>query len=287
MKNNSRQLSYLEGWLSIVVNIGLFGLKYWVGIVTGSIAIIADAWHTLSDSTTSMIVIIGAKVSTKPADKQHPFGHGRAELIASLVIGVLLAIVAFKFFQESVARLIDKEVVTFGTFAIVTFIISTLVKEALAQFAFWASKKSGSKALRADAWHHRSDAIASFIILIGMFLGKYFWWMDGVLGVIVALLIGLASFEILRDSINPLLGKMPEERILQQVRSILYKQCGEEVTAHHFHLHEYGDHSELTFHIKLPKTKSLEEAHLIASCIEDTIRKETGIETTIHMEPIL
>ena len=109
--------------------------------------------------------------------------------------------------------------------------------------------------------------------------------MDGVLGVIVALLIGLASFEILRDSINPLLGTIPDETLLKKVRKILLQICGEDITAHHFHLHEYGDHSELTFHIRISKTKSIEEAHTIATDLEYAIRKELGIEATIHMEP--
>jgi len=105
MKKNNKKLSYIEGWLSITSNILLFILKYWVGIVTGSIAIIADAWHSLTDSISSIVVLIGAKVSSKPADKNHPFGHGRAELIASLIIGVLLAVIAFSFLEKSFSAL--------------------------------------------------------------------------------------------------------------------------------------------------------------------------------------
>ena len=129
MKSDIKRLSYIEGWISIFVNLILFILKFWAGLATGSIAIIADAWHTLSDSISSIIVLIGAKVSTKPADKQHPFGHGRAELITSSIIGVFLAIVAFSFLEESIKKLQQHDSVTFGMIAIVVTVVSILAKE--------------------------------------------------------------------------------------------------------------------------------------------------------------
>jgi cation diffusion facilitator family transporter len=101
-KKYKTSIGYLEGTISIILNTLLFGLKYWVGIKTFSIAIIADAWHTLSDSLTSLVVIIGFKVSSKPADKKHPFGHGRAEIISSVIIGTMLAIVGFNFLIASI-----------------------------------------------------------------------------------------------------------------------------------------------------------------------------------------
>ena len=286
MNLKSQKLGYIEGWLSIIVNIFLFGLKYWAGVATGSIAIIADAWHTLTDSISSIIVLIGVKVSSKPADEKHPFGYGRAELIASLIIGVLLAIIAFSFIQQSIEKLENREAVVFGTFAIVVTVISIVSKEALAQFAIWAGKKTGSTVLKADAWHHRSDAISSVIILVGIFLGKYFWWIDGVLGIIVALLIFYATYEIFRDSVNPLLGKTPDENLIKEVNKICQAINATQMEAHHFHIHEYGNHTELTFHINLSNDVSLEDAHIIATKIENSIREKLNIEATIHMEPL-
>ncbi len=113
MKNETKKLSYIEGIGSIVINVILFILKYWVGIMTGSIAIIADAWHTLSDSLTSIVVILGAKISSKPADDNHPFGHGRAESVASIIIGVLLFIVGSNFLFDAIQRLKSKETAVF------------------------------------------------------------------------------------------------------------------------------------------------------------------------------
>ena len=119
MNEEGRILDNREGWVSIVGNILLFILKFWAGIVSGSIAIIADAWHTLSDSLTSVVVLVGVKLSLRPADREHPFGHGRAELIAALVIGVLLSVVAFNFVVEGVQRLRERQEVNYGTFAII------------------------------------------------------------------------------------------------------------------------------------------------------------------------
>lgn len=286
MKKETDFLKYLEGWLSIFVNLFLFILKYWAGIVTGSIAIIADAWHTLSDSLSSIIVLVGVKVSNKPADKEHPFGHGRAELIASIIIGMLLAVIAFNFVLESIAKLKNHDSVNFGKIAIFATVVSIIVKEGIAQFAFWASKKTKSVTLKADAWHHRSDAISSVIILIGIFIGPYFWWIDGVLGFIVALMIFYAAYEIINDASGPLLGEEPDAELVQQLKQISKQKVGFNVLIHHIHMHRYGDHIEVTFHIKLPKDMPLKEAHAINTQIERTLKTELNIYATIHSEPI-
>jgi len=269
-----------------VVNVGLFVLKYWAGIVTGSIAIIADAWYTLSDSFTSIVVLVGIKISTKPADQEHPFGHGRAEWIASIIIGILLALIAFNFISESVQRLRSRESVRYGAIAISVTIISILAKEALAQYALWAGRKTDSKAVKADAWHHRSDALSSLIILIGIFFNRFFWWIDGVLGIIVALLILYAAFDILRDSVNPMLGNEPPAGLIEQIKKLCWESIGEEVHAHHFHIHDYGAHAELTFHIRLPQKMTLKEAHDIVNRIENSIKSKLDIDATIHIDPI-
>ncbi|MBE9467689.1 MAG: cation transporter [Bacteroidetes bacterium] len=283
-KTNS--LPQLEGWLSIFINILLFILKYWAGIVTGSIAILADAWHTLSDSFTSIIVLVGVKLANKPANKEHPFGFGRAELIASIIISVLLFVVGFNFIIESIAKLSDHEITKFGNIAIIATSISIILKEAMAEFAFWASKKADSSVLRADAWHHRSDAISSLIILFGVFFGKYFWWIDGVLGIIVAFLIFYAAYEILKQTINPLIGTRPDDKLIQKIKNICNNISKSDVFIHHIHMHNYGKYIEITFHIQLPGKMKLEDAHNIANNIEKEIRKKLNIEATIHMEPI-
>ena len=268
------------------VNLLLFVLKFWVGIITGSIALMADAWHTVSDSISSIILLVGNFYANKPPDEDHPFGHGRAELITTMIIGVLLAIISFNFMIESIRTLMHKESVNFGMLAIIVTSISILLKEILARYAFWVANKVNSNAVKADAWHHRSDAISSLIILIGIVLGNYFWWIDGVLGILVALFIFHASYSILSEAINPLLGEIPDPELVQSIQNICHDQIASDSSAHHFHIHRYGDHTELTFHIKLPGEYNLDQAHHFASEIEKKIFEKYRIQATIHMEPL-
>lgn len=279
------KLSQLEGWLSIVTNTILFGLKYWAGTISGSVAVMADAWHTLSDSLTSVVVLVGSKISQKSADEDHPFGHGRAELVASIIIGVLLAIVAFNFLVESIDKLKHGETAEYGWFVIVVFVISVVGKEALAQFSIRAGKKTDSKALLADGWHHRSDAIASVLILVGVFLGRYFWWIDGVLGILVALLIFYATYEILKQSIDPLIGEKPDEKLISKLQSLISQTVTDRFDLHHIHIHRYGSSTELTFHIQFLHNISFKEAHKAATQVETKLKKEMNINATIHIEP--
>jgi len=247
---------------------------------------VADAWHSLSDSLTSVIVIFGAKISNKPPDKEHPFGHGRAELIASIIIGAILGFVGFEFAKQSISKLVNKEGVEYGVAAIWVIVISILVNELLAQYAFWIGRKTGNPSMKADGWHHRSDALSSVIILVGIFFANHFWWIDGILGFIVSVLLFYAAYEIIKDGINPLLGETPEEDLLSDLKTIANETSGMETHLHHVHMHRYGQHMELTMHIKLPQETTLKNAHQIADDIEDAISKKLNIEATIHMEPL-
>jgi len=283
---SKQKLAYTQGWVSISANGLLFIFKYWAGYVTGSLALMADAWHTLSDSLSSIIVLVGTKISSKPPDKEHPFGHGRAELIAAVIIGVILGLIGFEFARDSIARLVNHESVVFGKFAIWVTIISVFVKEALAQFSFWTSRKTGNPSLKADGWHHRSDAISSLIILAGIYAGSYYWWIDGVLGLIVSMLIFYAAYETIKEGTDPLLGEIPDKGLLEDLKLIAKESSGMETHLHHVHVHRYGEHVELTAHILLPKATTLENAHKIADDIELEIMNRLNIEATIHMEPL-
>lgn len=274
-----------EGRLSLAGNIILFGVKFWAGLVSSSAALIADAWHTLSDSLSSLIIIIAAKISGKKPDKEHPFGHGRAELIAALIVGMLLVLIAVDFFMEGVHRFSEKTEAVFGPIAIIVTIVSIVVKEGMAQYALAAYRKFGYLSLKADGWHHRSDAISSVVILVGIFVGRYVWWADSVLTLIVSLLIAWTAYQIIRDGVRPLLGETPDEELLAYLKDTCYTILKSECNLHHVHLHRYGDHIELTFHLKLPADISLEQAHEQITLIENKLREERQIEATIHPEP--
>ncbi|HCL90549.1 MAG TPA: cation transporter [Candidatus Atribacteria bacterium] len=285
-KKYKTSIGYLEGTISIILNTLLFALKYWVGIKTFSIAIIADAWHTLSDSLTSLVVIIGFKVSSKPADEKHPFGHGRAEIISSVIIGTLLAMVGVNFLIASIQRFINHQFASYGNLAVIVFIISVVVKEGLAQFSIRAGKKVNSQSLIADGWHHRSDALVSFLVLVGIFAGKYFWWVDSIMGIAVSLVIFYTTYSILKMSVSTLIGEEPSKDFETEIRKIVNNSVSRDVKLHHFHSHKYGDNKELTFHIRLPADMRLEDAHGITEEVEKKIREKMNIETTIHVEPI-
>jgi len=284
-KYNRTKLGNTEGWLSIASNVALFVLKYWAGLVSGSVAIVADAWHTLSDSLSSVIVLVGMKISKKPADKEHPFGHGRAELIASLFIGVMLAVIAYSFLMESIQRLQAHESARYGTIGIIAMVASIAVKEGLAQYAFWAGKKVNSNTLKADGWHHRTDALSSVIILVGIFLNPYFWWIDGGLGIIVAIMIAWAAYSIIRDAVQPLMGEKPSAKLVSRIQQLSKQALGFDPKPHHIHIHRYGEHVELTFHIHLDGALSLEEAHDYIVKLEDALEQQLEMTATIHADP--
>ena len=286
MKNDSKnRMNYFGASVSVVINLILFILKYWAGIVSGSVALIADAWHTLSDSISSIIVIFGVKLSSKKPDKQHPFGHGRWEHIASIFIAVLLAIVAYEFLSEAISRFVKEESASFGLIAIIVTLISLLFKEALAQMSFYIARKTNNTAMKADAWHHRSDALSSVLVLVGIFLQDYIWWVDSVLGVIIAMFLFYAVIKILREAISKLIGEDISEELKSDIKELIVNMYNNDFSVHHFHLHNYGDHKELTFHIKLRDDLNIKEAHDIAYQIELKIKESFNITATIHIEP--
>lgn len=281
-----KKASYLEGTISIIVNTALFALKYWAGIVSGSIALLADAWHTLSDSISSVVVIGGAKLASKQPDKDHPFGHGRWELVSSIIIAIILVIIAIGFIKDSVSQLKIRESANFGTLAIVVTVVSIVVKESLAQYAFFLGRKSGSSTVKADGWHHRTDALSSLVILIGILVKDYFWWIDGALGIAVSLMLMYAAYQILMEAVDKILGEDPEEELIAEIVELIRSLYNSDLQAHHFHIHNYISSKELTFHIKIDNDLSVEEGHDIATAIEELIDEKLSIKTTIHLEPI-
>jgi cation diffusion facilitator family transporter len=286
VKASKQKLGYLEGWVSIVLNTLLFGVKYWSGSRIGSVAMVADAWHTLSDTLTSVVVIVGFWIMAKPADDRHPFGHARAENISAIIIGVLLAVVGAVFGYESVLRLLHHQAASFSLLAILVFLVSALLKEGLAQFAFWAGKKVSSRAVIADGWHHRSDAIASALIVAGAVFGRRVWWIDGALGIGVSLLIIWAAIDIVRSTSSILLGEAPSEETRQAIVEAVRRQYPEVDDVHHIHLHRYGHNVEVTLHIRLPRSMSVATSHEIGEQVAQRLRDELKMEATVHIDPV-
>jgi cation diffusion facilitator family transporter len=281
-----KRLGYLEGILSTVINTILAGFKLWVGMAAGSVAMVADAWHTFSDTLTSMVVILGFWISSKPKDDKHPFGHGRAELIGSVIIGTLLAVVGANFLKESWMQLVRRETVDYSPAAIIVFSVSVLAKEALARFSIWAGRKTRSQSLIADGWHHRSDALASAMIIAGAVFGGRLWWMDGLLGLGVSLLILWAAFQVIREAANGLMGSALDAGTEAAVKAAVAEAAPGLKPPHHVHAHVYGDHVEMTFHLRFPAETPVIVAHDACSRVEQVLRDRLGLEATVHSEPV-
>jgi len=285
MNKNRNKSNYIGGVISIITNTALFALKYWAGITSGSVALMADAWHTLSDSISSAVMMIGVKLSSKKPDKKHPFGHGRWENIAAIFIGLMLAIVSYQFFVDAIVNIKEGKSANFGIIAIIVTIVSILTKETLAQMSFRIARKTKNTAMRADGWHHRSDALSSVVILIGIFLQKYIWWIDSALGIIVSLILIHAVYDIIKDAISKILGEEIPENVITDVKGLIKNNYDQDLGAHHFHCHNYGEHKEITFHIKLDPKMTIEEGHNICDNIETEIKKDLNITATIHIDP--
>lgn len=272
---------------SIIGNIFLFVIKYAVGVMTGSVALKADAWHTLSDILTSIIVLVGYRIARKPPDKDHPFGHGRYELVATMLVGVFLVLVAVMFFYEGFQQFISRTRVSFGPWAIAVTIISIAVKELTALYSFKVAKIVNNSSLEADGWHHRSDALSSLIILVGILFADYFWWMDSVLGIAVAILIGWVAIRTVRDAASAIVGEAPPEDLQNSIIETVKKSFPElELHPHNFRWHNYIQRQEITLHIVLPLGTKVEEAYQITSTLKDKVLEEFCIFATFHVEPI-
>ncbi len=274
-------------WLSILLNILLFVIKYWAGVLSHSVALIADAWHTLSDSISSLAVLLGLKVSNKPPDSRHPFGHGRAELIASLFVGIMLVVIGLNFLSESIVRLQNRATFNYGPVAIWVTVISVVVKELMARYTLIIGKSLKSNSMLADGWHHRSDAISSVVILVGILISNTLWWIDGVLGILVSLMIFYTTYGILKDTMSVMLGENIDPEMRKGIMGMGHHLNGNLfLDPHQFKIHHYGNHSELIFHISLPGNLSLHEAHQIATEYEIRVKKAYNIEVTIHVDAI-
>lgn len=286
MDTNSK-LGYREGIVSVFLNLLLFVLKYYAGVVSASVALIADAWHTLSDSLTSIVVIFGIKMSSRKPDKEHPFGHGRWEQISAIIIAILLAVVGVEFIRDSINKLSVHEAANYGVWAYVATIASIILKEGLAQYAFYIARITKNSSVKADGWHHRSDALSSVLVLVGLFLNSYFWWIDSALGILVSLMLFQVAYHIIKEAVNKILGEEPSEEIIDKVKKVVRQEMGIQAYPHHFHIHNYGDHVEFTFHIKVPGEETVLYAHALATKVEERIEKELNMNATIHIEPLM
>ena len=277
-----------------VVNALLVAVKFVAGIVGRSSALVADAVHSLTDFISDIIVLVFVKISAKPRDAEHGYGHGKFETLATLIIGVLLAAAGIGLMINGIRQVWDS---LHGTLlpeptwiALVVAIISIVSKEILYRYIFREGKRLNSDAVIANAWHHRSDAISSIGTMLGiggaMFFGERWRILDPVAAIVVSFFIIKAGYDIIKPAINELLeASLPKEQT-KEITEIIRSVKGVE-GLHNLRTRKVGNAIAIDVHVKMDGQLRLVEAHDIASRIERAIRDRFGEGSMIyvHMEP--
>jgi len=276
----------LEGWVSIVVNILLFAIKGGIGLFIGSVSLIADSVHTLSDCATSIVVIIGFKIARRPSDKEHPFGHGRMEAIAAIIISVLLIVAGVELLKTSVKRLIRPTHVDAGVLLTSVLVGTLIIKELLAQFAKHLAEIIDSQTLAADFWHHRTDVLATGMVIVALIAADLGYpWLDGVAGVMVSLIVAYTGFVIAKDAISPLLGEPPSPEVLQSIEETARSVDGVE-GVHDVIVHKYGTTKLVSLHIEVAGNENPLTLHEISEDVEAAVGGDTHGSVVVHIDPL-
>ena len=278
-----------------IINVCLLVFKFVAGILGGSAAMIADAVHSLSDFLTDIVVLIFVKLSNKPSDEDHDYGHGKYETLATALIGAaLLAVgvmILYNGVTKTLAALQGEQLASPGWIALVAALLSVALKEWAYQFTARVGQRVKSQAVVANAWHHRSDAFSSIGTAIGIggaiVLGKQWAVLDPIAAIIVSFFILKAAWGLIKQSTSELLEaslpKHVEEEILQLANE---ESLASEI--HNLRTRRIGNRIAMEMHIRMPGGMTLYEAHLHASNIEQRIRKRFGQDTlvTLHLEPL-
>lgn len=277
-----------------VVNFLLLVFKFIAGIIGHSAAMVADAVHSLSDFVTDIVVVVFVRISGKPQDESHDYGHGKYETLATAIIGVVLMAVGIGILVSSVTEIADayngKQLESPGMLALIAAAISIILKEALYQYTVFKGKHLNSKAVVANAWHHRSDAFSSIGTLIGIagaiFLGEKWRVLDPIAAFFVSIFIIKVSVDLLKPCIDELLEKSLSKDVEEKILSIV-TAFPEVDSPHHLRTRRIGNNIAIEIHIRMNGAMSLKDAHDITKNIEFALKNEFGQNTHIgiHMEP--
>ena len=289
VKNNKVRSAYgnLAGIVGIITNLLLFAIKGSVGIMVSSIAVLADAFNNLSDAASSIITIVGFKMANKPADKEHPFGHGRIEYLSALVVSFMVMLVGLQFVKTSFNKIIHPEAVTFEIIPFILLLISIGFKVWLASFNKILGNKINSSALRATATDALGDVFTSTTVVISYILAKFTTLpLDGYIGIVVALAIIYSGFTLIKETISPLLGESPDPELVEAINKMVLSY--DNITGvHDLIIHNYGPGRIMaSIHAEIPANIDIMTIHNIIDTAEREISKELNIYLVIHMDPI-
>ncbi len=277
----------LASIVGIFCNVFLFAAKFVIGLVVHSVSVTADAFNNLSDAGSSIISFVGVKMAEKPADKDHPFGHGRIEYIAALVVSFLVLEVGFTFLKDSIGRIRTPESLNFQAVSVAVLILSVAVKLWLGLFNRKLGEKIDSKVMMAVFTDSMGDVITtSATILSLIFFAATGINIDGFVGVGVALVVMWAGVGIARDTLEPLIGQAIDPEVYEQIKHFVEQYDGIEGT-HDLIVHNYGPgRSMASIHAEVPNDVDIEQSHEIIDRIEREAAKELGLFLVIHMDPV-
>ena len=277
----------LSGAVGIVLNLLLSAGKLFAGLMTGSISITADAFNNLSDAGSSVVTLVGFKLAGQKADDGHPFGHGRMEYLAGLLVSLMILLVGVELGRSSIGKILHPEAVAFSLASTAILAASILVKLWMGYFNRGLGRKIGSAAMAATAADSLSDAVATAAVLAGTLVNRFAHVnIDGWVGLAVAVFILRSGWGAAKDTINPLLGESPDPELVKQLRELVLSHP-QVVGMHDLIIHDYGPGRRLcSFHAEVPQDADILDAHDAIDHIEREIKEKFGIETTVHMDPI-
>lgn len=287
MKNNEK-IAIKVSIISIILNCLLTLIKFISGVISKSSAMISDSVHSLSDVLSTFVVIIGVKISNKKADSDHPYGHERIECVSAIILSGMLFIVGALIGINGIKNVTNSSnLVMPGVLALIASIISIISKEAMYQYTIRVSKKINSAALKADAWHHRSDAlssIGSFIGILGSRLG--FKMFDPLASVIISLCIIKVSIDIFKDAIDKMVDKSCDKEVIDKVISVIEKNESVK-NIDDIKTRQFGNKAYVDVEISVDENLLLKDAHKVAEEIHDSVENEINIvkHCMVHVNP--
>lgn len=277
----------LAGVLGIICNFILFLLKLLAGLLSGSIAILSDAFNNLSDMGASAVSFVGVTMSGRHADEEHPFGHGRYEYIASLIVSFIIMLVGFELLKSSAGKIFAYEKPSVGLLQLVILMASVLVKLWMFSYNRYIGKTIDSLVIRAAAQDSLNDVYATLAVIVSAILTSFVDWpVDGIMGLLISVLIMKAGFGIARDTITVLLGAPPDPELTRCICDIILEQ--EEIQGvHDLILHDYGPGRVMgSIHAEVPIDGDIVKVHEIIDATEKQIQRDMGVHMVIHMDPI-
>jgi cation diffusion facilitator family transporter len=278
---------FVVGVIGIFINLLLFITKLSVGIITHSIAATADAFNNLSDSGSSLITIIGFKLSNIPADEEHPFGHGRIEYLSALLVSFMVMLVGYEFIRSSFDRILHPTAIKFQLIPFILILLSILIKIWLSKFNGYIGKVINSSALKASSFDSFGDVITSSCIALSLLASKFTSFpIDGYLGIAVALLILYTGFKLVKETIDPILGSSPDSELVNAIKSGLLSY--EYISGvHDLIIHSYGPNKYMaSIHAEVPSDINIVKIHDIIDTAEKELATKLNILLVIHMDPI-